>query len=315
MAEQYVRKQWINGEVITATALNNMENGIESLMGTTADINSTIVSQELKIGDSNTLIHAVDGDLTVAKKITAKELDVTNAAAFSGATFSGAVKVEGSGASLIVPTPSEDMHAATKKYVDSIKSYVDGKETSIKAIQLTTNDGLSFTGSLGSNPTLSLNAATANTLGGVKIPTNGLLSIAQDGVLTTSFSTATTTADGLMSMADKGKLDNNVVVGINLYGTPYQLNSEIVNIKGVVTGIKIDENTTINAPSGDNAANGIIDISGHILTEHQSLEAKANTASPNFTGTATFEKIKIGNYELDETKLSQLLDLLNNGGE
>jgi len=44
MAEQYVRKQWINGEVITATALNNMENGIENLMGTTAGINSTIKS-------------------------------------------------------------------------------------------------------------------------------------------------------------------------------------------------------------------------------------------------------------------------------
>lgn len=307
MAEQYVRKQWINGEVITATALNNMENGIESLMGTTAGINSTIKSQELQIGDTPNSISAVGGNLRVDNKTTTGELAAGNAA------FSGAVKVEGSGASLTVPTPSQDAHAATKKYVDdketSIKSYVDEKETSIKAIQFTANNGLSFTGSLGSSPTLSLNAATANTLGGVKIPTNGLLSIAQDGVLTTNFSTATTTADGLMSMTDKGKLDNGVVVGINIYGTPYQLNNEIINIKGVVTGIKIDENTTINAPSGDNTSNGIIDISNHFST-------KANIASPTFTGTATFEKITIGNYELDETKLSQLLALLeNNGGE
>ena len=307
MAEQYVRKQWINGEVITATALNNMENGIENLMGTTAGINSTIKSQELQIGDTPNSISALGGNLRVDNKTTTGELAAGNAA------FSGAVKVEGSGASLTVPPPALDTHAATKKYVDdketSIKSYVDGKETNIKAIQLTANDGLSFTGSLGSSPTLSLNAATANTLGGVKIPTNGLLSISQDGILTTSFSTATTTADGLMSMADKKKLDDDVVTGIKINGDTKTPSSGVVNIgDNIITSITMNDNTLT-------VANGVVNL-GTVITAHQSLDAKANTASPNFTGTATFEKIKIGNYELTAEKLSQLLALLeNNGGE
>lgn len=309
MAEQYTRKQWTNGEVITATALNNMENGIENLMGTTAGINSTIKSQELQIGDTPNSISAVGGSLRVDNKTTTGELAAGNAA------FSGVVKVEGSGASLTVPSPSQDAHAATKKYVDD--NFV------LQTTAINAGQGLSGGGTLGQNRELSLNVATTDTLGGIKVGSGLAIN---NGTLSTNIANANANNAGLMTAAHFKKLNglsiktantnavtptddglitlSNAVDGIKINGYIKESSSGVVNIgDNIVTSITMNGNTLA-------ITNGAVNL-GTVITAHQSLDDKANKNNPVFTG-----KITLGDVELTEEKLSQLLALLeNNGGE
>lgn len=309
MAEQYVRKQWINGEVITATALNNMENGIENLMGATAGINSTIKSQELQIGDTPNSISALGGNLRVDNKTTTGELAAGNAA------FSGAVKVEGSGASLTVPTPSDNMHAVTKMYVDN--NFVS-QTTAINAGQ-----GLSGGGTLGQNRELSLNVATTEALGGIKVGSGLAIN---NGTLSTNIANANANNAGLMTAAHFKKLDglsikttntnavtptdnglitlSNVVDGIKINGYIKESSNGVVNIgDNIVTSITMNGNALT-------ITNGAVNL-GTVITAHQDISTKADKTNPVFTGT-----IKLGSAELTEDKLLQLLALVeNNGGE
>ena len=88
----------------------------------------------------------------------------------------------------------------------------------------------------------SLPTAAANTLGGVKVGTN--LSIS-NGVLSatdTTYSAATTSAAGLMSAADKTKL-NGIATGANAYSLP-------IATASALGGIKVGTNLSINASTG-----------------------------------------------------------------
>ncbi len=270
----YTRKRWENGEVITATALNNIEDGIVELKQATTDFGNNLDTQQLNVG----------GNLGVRETITTKNLSVTG-----NATFADTVTINGS---LTVPTPNDenDKHTATSK------EYVDDKETNIKAITIGTGDGLSFSGSLGSNPKLELTAATEDKIGGIKVGTN--LSINNNGVLSatnTTYSVATTTTNGLMSAADKNKLDG-IDAGAKV---------------GTVTGIQI--NDTVKEPNS-----GIVDL-GTIITSHQDISTKANLNSPKFSGIVNFgdqisidannNKITINQTDITEAQINALYNL------
>jgi len=75
---------------------------------------------------------------------------------------------------------------------------------------------------------------------------------------------ATTTTNGLMSAADKNKLDG-IDAGAKV---------------GTVTGIQI--NDTVKEPNS-----GIVDL-GTIITSHQDISTKANLNSPKFSGIVNF---------------------------
>lgn len=281
----YTRKSWENGEVITATALNNIEDGIVELKQANTQMSGSVKSSELHIGTDTDTIDGKDGNLTVSHKITAEELKVNTATFTNTTTFQGTVNVTGSNSSLTVPTPTESTHASTKQYVDE-------KETSIKAITIGTGDGLSFSGNLGSSPNLNLTAATQNKIGGIKVGTN--LSIDSNGVLSatdTTYGEATATTAGLMPAADKKKLE-----GIEKVGT--------------VTGVQI--NGTVKEPNS-----GVVNL-GTIITS-QDLSTKANLDSPTFSGVVNFgdqisidannNKITINQTDITEAQINALYNL------
>lgn len=94
--------------------------------------------------------------------------------------------------------------------------------------------------------------ATANDLGGIKVGTN--LSIDNNGILSatdTTYSAATTSADGLMSSTDKTKLD-----GIAANANNYTLTAATANDLG---GIKVGTNLSIDS-------NGVLSASGGSYT-------------------------------------------------
>lgn len=91
----------------------------------------------------------------------------------------------------------------------------------------------------------SLPTASASTLGGIKVGTN--LSIS-NGVLSatnTTYSAATTSAAGLMSAADKTKL-NGIATGANAYSLPTASASTLGGIK-IGTGLSINSSGVVSA--------------------------------------------------------------------
>ena len=310
MAIEYQRNTWETGKVITAKALNDIETGIVNIVETLNGMDGEVTSQTLTArGDAN-----IGGTATVTGK----------------ATFNGPVEINGTtaindnitvGANtyiILSASPSESNHAATKGYVDN-KTINSGNTGIVSSGKLGIDNGI----------TLTLQPATAERLGGIKVGSN--LNIDNQGVLSatdTTYSVASANADGLMSSAHFSKLNglsiktpntsavepandglitlSNVVDGINVYGIAQSFSSGIVNIKGVVTGIKLDENTTISPSS--TAESGIIDIS-----------AKANLDSPTFSGIVNFgdqisidtndNKITINQTDITEQKINALYNL------
>lgn len=331
--ERYENAVWQNGTVITAASLNRIEENLRDVISCVINMGSEVSSNELTVGDSNANVTSSNGNLTATNKIQAGKLQVgtlqTETEIGNGsALIAGNIEIKGTtttnkiqaeklqigvpeteteisdGSALItgniiingtttIATPSAINHAATK-------GYVDGK--AINALE-----GITATGTLGGDNgiRISLSAATTNTLGGIKVGTN--LNIDNQGVLSatdTTYALADGTTAGLMSAANYTKLD----------GIPADATSN----KGTITGIKIDENTTIGSSSI--TENGIIDISGHVLTEHQDITGKADTDDPRFTGIASFgnniqidsgyNTITIGSAVLSEPQLNSLYSIL-----
>ena len=90
------------------------------------------------------------------------------------------------------------------------------------------------------NYTYTLPTASSSVLGGIKVGTN--LSIDSSGILSakdTTYSAASTSAAGLMSAADKSKLDG-IAAGANAYSLPIASSSAL-------GGIKVGTNLSINS--------------------------------------------------------------------
>lgn len=324
--ERYENAVWQNGTVITAASLNRIEENLRDVIGCVIDMGS---------------------NLTTTNKIKAGKLQVgvpeTETEIGNGdALITGNVIING--------TPGNNNHAVTKGYVDGKE--INALEGITATGTLGGNGGITIglsaatTNTLGgikvgsnlsyNNNVLDLPIASASAIGGIKVGSN--LTINGEGVLSatdTTYSVASASANGLMSSAHFSKLNglsiktantsavepannglitlNNVVDGINVYGVAQSFSSGIVNIKKVVTGIKINENTI--EPSST-AENGIVDISSYVLTSHQDISSKANTNNPNFTGTATFDQISIanntitiGNTDITEASINNLYNL------
>ena len=286
--ESYTKTTWENGQVITAAPLNKIEKAIDDVTNAVLGMATTISSNDLKATKITVReIAGVSSNDSTAANITIGENTTLN--------FQGPVQANGK-ISLNYKI-SKNTDAASKKYVDDAISGYDVKSISASnGIAANTTDGVT---------NISLQAATADTLGGIKVGNN--LTIDNDGKLNatdTTYSEATESAAGLMSAADKVKL-NGAVTGVKINDSTKNPSNGVVDLGNLVTGIMIN-----NASASID--NGIVDL-GTVIRD---VSSKADLANPSFTGTATFEKIKIGNYELDETKLSQLLALLeNNGGE
>ncbi len=318
---EYTHKSWANGEVITAAALNNIEDGVKRANDAVDGMVANGVSSN-SLNINNKITGTNDGILTVDKKLIVGNNDSSSTTVVS---LKGILETN---SEIILPsTQSDNANSATSKsYVDNeINNKIANalNDYQVKSISVGQTGGIS-TSTTDKVVTLTLATASDKQLGGIKVGKN--LTI-DNGVLSGGYSAAepymdenNPGADGLMTASDKAKLTSIAAGATANIGTVtgIRINSDRayapeasgqVNIQGIVTGIKVSNNTILSPnPEATGEDIGVVDISSHFST-------KANIASPTFTGTATFEKIKIGNYELDETKLSQLLDLINNGGE
>ena len=346
----YQQKTWQSGEVITSAALNNIETGIGELIDHNTKMANSFTSDQLKIGSDNTLIEGKDGKLTVADTITTKNLEIMTAGT---ATFPAGSTVTISG-TITVPDLNEQKTTSNA----ASTNYVNGK-FALQSTTITAGNGLTSSGTLGASPSISLNAATSSVFGGITVGKG--LKINDDNkkldVNVNDIDSANKDGPGLMSKDNFNKLAGlNIKIGnttistdqnhafdlssqitnnINVYGTgSFIPNSGTVNLKGVVTGVTIND-VAINAPIGDAATSGLIDI-GRVVrsikvsndstlspsTDNDTegvvdissaipdISGKANSANPVFTGTIT-----LGSVTLNETQLSNLLNLLNDGGE
>lgn len=274
MAIEYQRNTWETGKVITAKALNDIETGIVNIVEKLNGMDGEVASQTLKV-EGNA---SIGGTATVTGKATFNgPVEIKGATTISGATaINNNVTVGANTHIILSASPSESNHAVTKGYVDN-KTINSG------------NTGIISSGNLGEGITLTLQHATAEILGGIKVGTN--LSINDQGVLSatdTTYALASTTADGLMSSSHFTKLQNDVVTGIS-----------------------------INGGNAQSPTNGIVNIS--VLTEHQDISSKANLDSPTFSGIVNFgnqisidannNKITINQTDITEQKINALYNL------
>lgn len=303
--EKYENAVWQNGTVITAASLNRIEEKLHEVVDYVIGMGSEVSSNELTVGDSNANVTSSNGNLTATNKIQAGKLQVgtpqTETEIGNGsALIAGNIEIKGT---TTIAAPSEDNHAATKGYVDGQISTINDK--TIKS----GNTGIVSSGKLGvdNGITLTLQHATDEILGGIKVGTN--LNIDDQGVLSatdTTYALANGTTAGLMSAADYTKLDGispnatsniGTVTGISINGGATQSPTNgVVNISNIVTGIKINDDT--ETPT----SNGTVDISNNLSGL---ISGKANTANPSFTGTVT-----IGSTVLSEPHFNVLYSIL-----
>lgn len=296
MAITYQRNTWETGKVITAKALNDIETGIVNIVEKLNDMDGEVASQTLKV-EGNA---SIGGTATVTGEATFNgPVEIKGATTINGATvIKGATTINnditvGTDNHIILSaSPNENNHVVTKGYVDSQISTINNKTIN------SGNTGIVSNGNLGEGITLTLQHATAEILGGIKVGSN--LNIDNQGVLSatdTTYSVASASANGLMSSADFNKL-----AGIASGAT--------ANV-GTVTGIQM--NGTVQEPSS-----GIVDL-GTIITSHQDISTKANLNSPTFSGVVNFgdqisidtndNKITINQTDITEQKINALYNL------
>ena len=266
MAIEYKQTSWETGKVLTAAALNNIEQGLGNITAQLNGMDSQVSSNTLNVAGTA----SIGGDATILGKLI-----------------------------LNMEQQTEDNNGVTKGYVDGKVTTINGYIANLQSTNITsTNTGITSTGSIGSGLSITLNPATAGTLGGIKVGQN--LTIDETGLLNaidTTYSVASASANGLMSSADFNKL-----AGIASGAT--------ANV-GTVTGIQM--NGTVQEPSS-----GIVDL-GTIITSHQDISTKANLNSPTFSGVVNFgdqisidtnnNKITINQTDITETQLNALYNL------
>ena len=266
MAIEYKQTSWETGKVLTAAALNNIEQGLSNITAQLNGMDSQVASNTLNVAGTA----SIGGDATILGKLI-----------------------------LNMEQQTEDNNGVTKGYVDGKVTTINGYIANLQSTSITsTNTGITSTGSIGSGLSITLNPATAGTLGGIKVGQN--LTIDETGLLNaidTTYSVASASTNGLMSSADFNKL-----AGIASGAT--------ANV-GTVTGIQM--NGIVQEPSS-----GIVDL-GTIITSHQDISTKANLNSPTFSGVVNFgdqisidtnnNKITINQTDITETQLNALYNL------
>ena len=153
--------------------------------------------------------------------------DGTISGDYSAATTSAAglmsaadkTKLEGIEAGATATTVDSALSSTSENPVQNkvINAALAGKVDTVSGKGLSTNDytdaeKTKLAGIAEGANAYTLPAATSNSLGGVKVGSN--LAVANDGTISGNYSAATTSSNGLMSAADKTKLDGlkNVIV-------------------------------------------------------------------------------------------------------
>lgn len=267
MAIEYKQTSWETGKVLTAAALNNIEQGLGNIAAQLNGMTSQITSNTLNVAGAA----SIGGDTTILGKLI-----------------------------LNTEQQTESNNAATKGYVDGQVTTINSHIANINQTGITsTNTGITSTGSIGSGLSITLNPASAATLGGIKVGQNLTINAetGQLDAIDTTYSVASATTNGLMSSADFNKL-----AGIASGAT--------ANI-GTVTGIQM--NGTVQEPN-----NGVVNL-GTIITSHQDISTKANLNSPTFSGVVNFgdqisidannNKITINQTDITEAQINALYNL------
>lgn len=289
--ESYTKTTWENGQVITAAPLNKIEQRLEDVTNAVLGMATTISSNDLK-----------------ATKITAREIagvssndsTAANITIGENTTLNLQGPVQANGKISLGYTIDEDTDAASKKYIDDAIAGVRTTIAGYKVKSIGVTDGLTATTTKGT-ATISLSAATTDTLGGIKVGAN--LDIDNDGKLNatdTTYSEATESAAGLMSAADKVKLKNiatgatsnkGTVTGIILNGNndiTYTPNAEGIISVPAITGLKVNNNFL-------NIESGKVDFGTIITAPTLPLSNGTYTLQLTLTdGTPTYQWVAIG---------------------
>lgn len=272
--ESYTMTTWENGQVITAAPLNKIEKAI-------GDVTNAVLGMATKI---------TVGEITGGTNTTLK---VTGPVKANGKISLGYTINENTATDVVVPKGYIDN--AIDNAIASVNTTIGNYE--VKSIEA--SDGLTATTTNGTT-TISLSTATADTLGGIKVGNN--LTIGDDGKLNatdtnTTYSEATISAAGLMSAADKVKLESiaagakGTVTGIILNGKTditYTPNNEGIISVPAITGLKVNNNFL-------NIEGGKVDF-GNIITV-PTLPSSDGTYTLQLTltdGTPTYEWVAIG---------------------
>lgn len=190
---------------------------------------------------------------------------------------------------------------STNDFTDSYKTKLDGLDTALNnKVDIVSGKGLStedyttaeknkLSGIAANANNYTLPAATANTLGGIKVGTN-LAIDSSTGVLSGNYSTASSSTDGLMSATDKSKLD-----GIETGATAITVDSSIsssstnpVENQAVYTALagKVDTETGKGLSTND-----YTDVE---KTKLDGIEAGANNYSLPAATTNALGGVKVG---------------------
>lgn len=341
--ERYENAVWQNGTVITAASLNRIEENLRDVIGCVIDMGSNLTTTnkikagKLQVGVPETETEIGNGDALITGNIV---INGTTTIATPSAINHAATKgyVDGQ----INTINNKTINSGNTGIVSSGKFGVDNGITLTLQPATTTalggiivGDKLSFT-----NNVLNLPAASTSAIGGIKVGSN--LSY-NDSVL--DLPAASTSAIGGIIVGSNLKYENNVLdlpiastsaIGGVKIGSNLNFNSNTGELNvalasnsndglmsaadheklqgipsNIVTGIKINDDT--ETPT----SNGTVDISNNLSGL---ILGKANTASPSFTGTASFgnniqincenNTIAIGSAVLSEPQLNILYSIL-----
>ena len=234
MAIEYKQTSWETGKVLTAAALNNIEQGLSNITAQLNGMDSQVASNTLNVAGTA----SIGGDATILGKLI-----------------------------LNMEQQTDDNNAATKGYVDGKVTTINGYIANLQSTTITsTNTGITSTGSIGSGLSITLNPATAGALGGIKVGQN--LTIDETGLLNaidTTYSVASASANGLMSSADFNKLAGiasgatanvGTVTGIQMNGTVQEPSSGIVDLGTIITSHQdISTKANLNSPTFSGVVN------------------------------------------------------------
>lgn len=202
---------------VNLTASGNISAANISASGNITITNNLIVTDKIIAAEAITLSLAttISSTLTVAGTTTLTgDLSASNASLSGTLGVTGVTTLQAVNANNIAVTNGITSNQvtlsnalATYNTLDLIpegrlENYVS---TTLSNISITAGTGLTGGGTLASTRTISLSPATTSTLGGIQVGDN--LAITNEGILSGNYQVATTSTNGLLSAADKTKLD------------------------------------------------------------------------------------------------------------
>lgn len=193
-----------------------------------------------------------------------------------------------------------NLSIATDGELSAVDTTYDLATTSVAGLMSGTDKG-KLDGIATSANNYSLPNASASTLGGIKVGTN--LSIDGSGILSGAYNTASQGNTGLMSGADKSKLDNIESLANN-YSLPTASSSVLGGIK-VGTNLSIDVNGVLSSTDTDTTySDATTTVAGLMSTSDKTkldgIDTNANNYSLPTASASVLGGIKVGtNLSID----------------